>query len=227
MANLTAIDPSQFVQLVEPLLARQDLSGLLQLLKSHWTPEQIRDLMRSPHMDARKVALLALALVGPTCCTQELSHQLKDPDPVINELAEHALWAIWFRSGKTLEANQMVCKGADALTRREFNKAIELFNGAIRSDPDFAEAYNQRAIAYYLSEDYENSINDCKRTIKRMPCHFGAWAGMGHCHAHLGRPGCAIECYEKALSINPHMECVRETVGELKKKNSNYQSDGN
>src|ERR1700722_19912645 len=218
MGTLAAIDPSRFVELVQPLLAKKDVPGLLELLKAKWRPEQIRDLLRSEHCDARKVALLALALVGPTCCTEELSHHLKDPDPVINELAEHALWAIWFRSGKTCEANKLVCKGADALTGREFGGAITFFNEAIRCDPDFAEAYNQRAIAHYLSEDYENSIADCRRTIKRMPCHFGAWAGMGHCHAHMAQNACAVECYERALLINPHMECVRLAVGELKKK---------
>jgi tetratricopeptide (TPR) repeat protein len=216
--TVTAIDPCQFVELVEPLLARKDLSGLLNLLKKTWDPEQIRDLLRSPHTDARKVALLALALVGPSCCTHELSFQLKDPDKMINELAEHALWAIWFRSGKCLEANQLVCRGAEALNRRDIKRAIELFSGAIQTDPDFAEAYNQRAIAYYLSEDYERSIADCRRTIKRMPCHFGAWAGLGHCHAHLNEASQAIECYQKALEINPHLECVRETVEELRKR---------
>src|SRR5579864_5115152 len=109
MATLTEIDPAQFVQLVEPLLARKDLNGLLCLLKTRWQPEQIRGLLRSPHTDAKKVALLALALVGPVCCTEELSHQLKDPDPLINDLAEQALWAIWFRSGKTPEVNKLVC----------------------------------------------------------------------------------------------------------------------
>jgi tetratricopeptide (TPR) repeat protein len=216
--TLTAIDPSHFVQLVEPLLVRKDLPGLLNLLKTNWQPEQIRDLLRSPHNDARKVALLALALVGPTCCTHELSHQLKDPDPLINELAEHALWAIWLRCGKTTDVNQLVCRGAEALNTRDFERAIQLFSQAIRSDPDFAEAYNQRAIAYYLSEDYEKSIADCHRVIVRMPCHFGAWAGMGHCHAHLERIPEAIECYEKALSINPHLHCIGEAVQELKKR---------
>jgi tetratricopeptide (TPR) repeat protein len=216
--NLTAIDPSQFVHLVEPLLVRQDLAGLLLLLKTNWTPEQIRDLLRSPHTDARKVALLALALVGPCCCTEELSYHLKDPDPVINELAEHALWAIWFRSGKAPEANQLVCRGAEALNTRNFTRAIELFSQAIHTDPDFAEAYNQRAIAYYLSEDYQLSIADCRRAIRRMPCHFGAWAGMGHCHAHLEQISSALECYETALAINPHLHCVEETVWELKKR---------
>jgi tetratricopeptide (TPR) repeat protein len=220
MGTLTAIDPSQFVQLVEPLLAKKDLPGLLQLLKSNWQPEQIRDLLRSRHCDARKVALLALALVGPTCCTEELSRQLKDPDPVINDLAEHALWAIWFRSGNTQEANQLVCRGAEALNTREFARAIEIFSQAIRVDPCFAEAYNQRAIAYYLSEDYPRSVADCERVTRRMPCHFGAWAGMGHCHAHLNQIPQAIECYEKALSINPHMHCVQEAVRELKNRTS-------
>ncbi len=219
MGTVTAIDPSLFVQLVEPLLEKKDLPGLLDLLKTNWQPEQIRDLLRSRHCDARKVALLALALVGPTCCTEELSHQLKDPEPVINDLAEHALWAIWFRSGKTTEANQLVCRGAEALNTREFKRAIEILSHAIRVDPDFAEAYNQRAIAYYLSEDYVHSIADCERVVRRMPCHFGAWAGMGHCHAHLDEIPQAIECYEKALSINPHLHCVREAVGELKKQN--------
>jgi tetratricopeptide (TPR) repeat protein len=218
MEPLSAIDPSQFVELVEPLLVRKDLPGLLELLKANWHPEQIRELLRSAHCDARKVALLALALVGPTCCTEELSHQLRDPDPVINDLAEHALWAIWLRSGKTPEANQLVCRGAESLGTRDFPRAIEIFSHAIRVDPSFAEAYNQRAIAYYLSEDYPRSIADCRRAIMRMPCHFGAWAGMGHCLAHLEQIPPAIECYERALAINPHLHCVQETVRELKKR---------
>lgn len=215
---MTPIEPIQFVELVEPLLAQQDVAGLLCLLKTRWQPEQIRELLRSPHTDAKKVALLALALVGPVCCAEELALQLRDPDPVINQLAEHALWAIWFRGGKSQQANQLVCRGAEAIEAKDFERALELFSQAIRSDPDFAEAYNQRAIAYYLMEDYQNSVADCRRTTRRMPCHFGAWSGAGHCHAHLEEIPQAVECYEKALDINPHLDCVRETVGELKKR---------
>jgi tetratricopeptide (TPR) repeat protein len=215
---LAPIDPTQFVELVEPLLARQDVAGLLELLKKNWHPEQIRELLRSHHLDAKKIALLSLALVGPTCCVEDLALQLRDRDPVINQLAEHALWAIWFRGGKTAEANQLVCRGTQALNDGDLPGAIQILNQAIASDPDFPEAYNQRAIAYYLSEDYPRSIADCRRTVRRMPCHFGAWSGTGHCHAHLNELHEAIECYEKALTINPHLECVRETVNELRKR---------
>lgn len=215
---MAPIDPKKFVELVEPLLAQQDLCGLLELLQTNWHPEQIRDLLRSSHSDARKIALLSLALVGPTCCVEELAGLLRDRDPVINQLAEHALWAIWFRASKLPQANQLIGRGSQALNEKDFAGAIQLFNQAIAIDPDFAEAYNQRAIAYYLTEDYENSIADCRRATRRMPCHFGAWSGMGHCHAHLNEIPEAIESYEKALSINPRMDCVRETVNELRRQ---------
>jgi tetratricopeptide (TPR) repeat protein len=213
---LVPIDPKQFVQLVQPLLEQRDVAGLLCLIKSRWSADQVRDLLNSKHMDARKVALLAIALAGPSCCCEELATQLKDSDPVINQLAEHALWAIWFRSGKTANANQLICRGAGALSEREFAAAVDLFSKAIHEDPDFAEAYNQRGIAYYLMDDFARSMGDCRRAIRRMPCHFGAWAGMGHCHAHKNEIAEALECYEKSLEINPHLDCIRQTVAELR-----------
>jgi tetratricopeptide (TPR) repeat protein len=211
----TSIHPDEFVAAVKPLLERQDLCGLLQFLKSRWQPEQIVELLKSRHCDARKVAALALGLVGGKCCLGPLSEQLKDPDPIVNEMAEHALWSIWFRSG-SCEANHHLAKGAQAMERQEMPEAIRHFTRAIEIDPKFAEAYNQRAIAHYLLEHFDESIDDCRRTTELMPCHFGAWAGMGHCHAHTGRLQQALKCYQKALSINPHLECLVEACDELK-----------
>jgi tetratricopeptide (TPR) repeat protein len=85
-------------------------------------------------------------------------------------------------------------------------------------DPAFAEPHNQRAIGRYLQERYAESIEDCQEAVKRMTCHFGAWAGMGHCHAHLGRPREAIAAYEQALAVNPHLCCIREAVQELRRR---------
>jgi tetratricopeptide (TPR) repeat protein len=215
---LAPIDARQFVQLVEPLLENQDLPGLMSLLKTRWQPEQIRALLRSRHIDAKKVALLALALVGPTCCIDDLALQLKDPDELVNQLAEHALWSVWFRASNFPQAIQRLGCGAQAMNDRQLPAALDHFNHAIKIDPDFAEAFNQRAIAHYLLEDYEKSIGDCRRAVKRMPCHFGAWAGLGHSFAHLNGLRQAIQCYEKALSVNPHLSCIRESIVELRRK---------
>jgi tetratricopeptide (TPR) repeat protein len=210
------IDPCTFIMMVQPLLERMDLQGLLDLLKSHWKTEQIQQLMQSEHTDAKKVALLAVGLVGRGCCLPELSNHLKDPDPVVHEMTEHAMWNIWFRMGKSPEANHQLARGAQALERKDYEHALKHFNRALELDPDFAEAYNQRALAAYLLERYEDSVEDCKRTVERMPMHFGALAGMGHCYAHLGKLREAIDSYERALAIHPHFECLREAIPELR-----------
>lgn len=212
---MVAIEPCEFVGAVEPLLERKDHEGLLALLKSRWTYEQLQGLLNSRHTDARKVALLAVGMVGKSCCVPELARQLRDPDPVVNEMAEHAMWMIWFRAG-TEEANHQIGRGAQALGRRDFEHAISHFNKALELSPTFAEAYNQRAIAHYLSERFEESIADCRRAIELMPCHFGALAGMGHAYAHLGRAHEAIVAYEQALAVNPHLTCVQQAIDELK-----------
>jgi tetratricopeptide (TPR) repeat protein len=104
------------------------------------------------------------------------------------------------------------------MSRREFDAAKSYCTEAIRIDPDFAEAYNQRAIVHYLQEEFQKSIDDCWRATERMPCHFGAWAGMGHCYAHLGQHSEALESYQRALEINPYLDCVKQAVQELKSK---------
>lgn len=208
------VEPSEFIAAVQPLLERKDATGLQALLRARWTHEQIKAILDSDDIDARKVACLALALVGGKCAIPCLSRQLQHSDPVINQMAEHALWAIWLRCGAD-EANQALCHGMRAMNCKDMDGAVASFTQAIELDPTFAEAYNQRAIVWFLTERYEESISDCRHAVRQMPCHFGAWAGMGHCHAQQGRMPEAVECYEKAISINPHLDGVREALLEL------------
>lgn len=217
MAGTVSIDPGSFVASVTPLLEARDLEGLLCLLKRKYTPEQITSLLaRGPCPDARKVAALALSLVGGECCIPALVERLRDRDPTTNQMAEHALWSVWFRGGGSPAANAELARGTDCLSDRRFACAHKHFARAIELNPGFAEAYNQRAIAYYLQENYEASEADCRRAVELMPCHFGAWAGLGHCCAHLGRLDEALEAYEKALAINPHLDCIQQAVRELR-----------
>jgi tetratricopeptide (TPR) repeat protein len=212
------VDPEEFIATIQPMLETQNPAALLELLKSRWSREQIKQLLFCKCADARKVAALALALVGGRCCLKDLTAQLKHPDPMVNQMAEHALWSIWFRLG-SIEANHELCRGTQFVNRGQYEEAICCFTNAIELEPTFAEAYNQRAIAKYLQERYDESLEDCGRTVELMPCHFGAWSGMGHCHAHLGRMSEALECYQKALDVNPGLSGVRQVVAELANRN--------
>jgi tetratricopeptide (TPR) repeat protein len=215
VTSLPPINPTEFIAVVKPLLEGRDVQGLKGLLRSRWTHAQIATLFQCDNPDVRKTAALAFSLVGKKCCLPKLAPLLKDPDPVVNQMAEHAMWSVWFACGSP-EAKHELCRGSKALNCRDHERAIEAFSRAIELDPGFAEAYNQRAIVKYLQERYDESIRDCQATVERMPCHFGAWAGMGHCHAHQGRAAEAIEAYETALSINPHIEGVRQAIDDLR-----------
>jgi tetratricopeptide (TPR) repeat protein len=211
------IDPEAFISAVEPLLQSQDLKGIHALFARKWTCEQLEGLLGSSHTDAKKVAILALGLVGQRCCIEDLARALQDADPVVHQMAEHALWSIWFRCGAP-EACTELFRATQAMNERDFASAHRHFNRSIQIDPTFSEAYNQRAIAFYLQEEYDQSIADCRRTLSRMPMHFGAWAGMGHCQAHANQIEEAIDSYRKALSINPRLECVQMAIDELSRR---------
>jgi tetratricopeptide (TPR) repeat protein len=212
-----SIDPEHFIKVAQPLLQAKDAQGLQAALCSRWTKEQIMGLLVCSHPDAPKVAALALALVGGRCCIDALARQLHHRDPMVVQMSEHALWTIWFRLGKP-DANHHVCRGSQALNRRDFQHADCHFSKALQIDPTFAEAANQRAITHYLQEKFEDSLKDCLLATRLMPCHFGAWAGMGHCHAHLGQLEPAIHAYERALQIHPKLECIGEAIAELRRR---------
>jgi tetratricopeptide (TPR) repeat protein len=217
------IEPSVFVSVVRPLLESNNLQGLVEALRQRWDCKQISRLLIDGDRDARKVALVCLAMVGERACIDSIAGQLSDADRTINQMAEHALWSIWFRHG-TAEANVELCRGTKALGRRELDLAIEHFDRAILLDPRFAEPHNQRAITLFLQDRFEESIGDCRKAIRLMPCHFGALAGMGHSFLHLGQLDHAIRAYRRAIVVNPHLDGVRQTLEELTRGNVKRES---
>lgn len=213
---MTPIDADDFVAKVQPALQAQDWDRLMTTLQENWTADEVLSLLSSDHEDARKIAALAVGLIGQSGCLPELSKRLQDKDRVVVEMAEHAMWQIWFRGGTCDEANKHCARGAEALNRHEIEKAISHLDQAIRLSPDFAEAYNQRAIAHYLAERYDESVVDCQKVIELMPLHFGALSGLGHAYLALGRISEALDAYERALAVNPHLECIAQLVQELR-----------
>ena len=209
------IDPAEFLALLQPLLRSQDAEGIIALVRSRWDHQQVTTLFGDDNPDVRKVAAFVFGLVGKKCCLPKLAPLLNDPDVMVSQMAEHSMWSVWFRSGNP-QANHELCRGSKALNRRDYEHALQHFNRAVELDPGFAEAYNQRAIVHFLRENFEACISDCQKVLERMPCHFGAWAGLGHCHAHEGRLADAVRCYVQALSINPHLEGLRQGVAEMR-----------
>jgi tetratricopeptide (TPR) repeat protein len=209
------IQPDEFVTVMSPLLERRDVHATICTIHRMWTMSQVVELLDTDHLDAKKVAALVLSLIGTDSCLDALARQLKHPDRCLSQMAEHAMWSIWVQVGSE-PAKCQFARASMAASNRDLDSAISYFTKAIALDPDFAEAYNQRAMIYYLQERFEESLNDCIAATKLMPLHFGAFAGAGHCHACLGNTAAAIAFYERAKAINPHLECVDDLIRELR-----------
>jgi tetratricopeptide (TPR) repeat protein len=143
-----------------------------------------------------------------------LVRALRDPDPTVRSLAENALWAVWFRAD-TPENNEKLEQAAALLARHRYVDAIGITTRLVEKSPEFAEAYNQRAIAQYRLGRFDESAEDCRRALARNPYHTGALAGLAQCLVQLDRRAEAIEALRRASRIQPFSEGIRRFLAEL------------
>ena len=184
------------------------------ILRRDYPQDVLIGLLTHDVAPTRRAAVYALGLIGNTEAVAALIATLHHADLNMRGTAEKALWAIWFRSGDE-KIDDTLRAGVKHLERKQFDLAVAKLTEVIEVAPDFPEAYNQRAVAYYMQEAWEQSIDDCKKVISRNPVHFGAWAGMGHCYLRLARLNEAISAYQKALEINPNLYAVAHTVVQI------------
>ncbi len=205
------VDSENFMHVVLPLLEQGEAHALAEAVKLRWTSGQLCQLLHYGSLDVRKVVCLTLGLVGCRKCTDCLAHVLRDEDTQLSQMAEHALWSIWFRSGNA-KALPFFKRGLNALNQNDLPQSLDHFHRAIQVDPNFAEALNQCAIAHYLLEEYAKALEDCLSAVELVPIHFGALAGMGHCYAQMEDLPSAARCYQRALQINPRMDGIAQVL---------------
>jgi tetratricopeptide (TPR) repeat protein len=106
-------------------------------------------------------------------------------------------------------------RGRDAMGAGETLAAIEHFTALIDHAPDFAEGWNARATAYFQAGLYGPSVADIAQVLRLNPRHFGALTGFARILEETGKSDQALQVYEAALAIHPHLEGVREAVERL------------
>ena len=197
------------------LLVRYPTQGqrekLKQLLLQNYTQENLIDYLTHEVAPTREAAAYALGIIGDKEAIAPLVKALRHSDPDMRSNTEQALWAIWFRSGDK-SVDDMLQKGAEYIKKEQYVAALDLLTEVIQMAPEFAEGYNQRAIAYFMLEEWEQSIDDCKKVVTLNPVHFGAFAGMGQCYLRLGNLREALKAFQRALEIHPGLYGVAHTV---------------
>jgi tetratricopeptide (TPR) repeat protein len=124
------------------------------------------------------------------------------------------IWLEWSKSGSAA-MDLLLKRGEAAMAMGDPLTAVDHASALIDHAPDFAEAYNLRATAYFQMGELGLSIGDISRVLTLNPRHFGALAGLGAIFEELNEPAKALEVYREALKINPHMTDVKDAIARI------------
>jgi tetratricopeptide (TPR) repeat protein len=128
--------------------------------------------------------------------------------------AEAQIQQIWLNSGSAT-IDLIMRRAIEATANQGYAIALDLLDGVIALDPNYAEAWHQKAIVYFEVEDYAACLNAVERTLALEPRHFAAWAGLGQVLYRLNDRERALAALNRALAIHPYLAGTRDLVIEL------------
>ena len=142
--------------------------------------------------------------------SQELLDKLKtvETDEEAAQLEEE-IWDAWLVSGSAT-VDTLMERGLEYQGSEDLEGARDAFDRAIAIQPDYAEAWNRRAVLFFNDGKYDEAVADLESAIQLEPRHFGAWMGLAMIFESIDRPAAAARAYEKALEIHPHLEAAEQ-----------------
>ena len=159
-------------------------------------------------------AVLPLPAQAQEADVELLLDQLADPAQDRWMRIERQILNAWGQSGSA-SVDYLFQRGEAALQAGQAAEAIDHFSAVLDYAPDFAEAWNGRATAYFLANRLGQSLSDIEQVLRLNPRHFGALAGLGIILEQLDRPEEALAAYRASLAIHPHQQQVIDSVARL------------
>jgi tetratricopeptide (TPR) repeat protein len=206
--------PPFLLLLYQQYLSHQDSATLIRKVSNLYTTGTLQRLARHARREVRRAAVLALGFLGDYDANHTLGCALLDEDRTVRTIAENGIRTIWTRAGseaERMELGILIRLNAARLHKEAVFRATRLIERA----PWFAEAWHQRAVAHVALSRLVESIRDCHQALEINPYHFVAATSMGQAYLQLENPVSALECFRRALRLNPGLEGVRAQVVRL------------
>lgn len=146
-----------------------------------------------------------------------LFEALRDAEGDAARQIETKIWEEWADSGSPA-MNLLLLRGREALEAGETGEAIEHFSALIDHAPDFTEAYNARATAYFQAGRYGPSVADIREVLARNPRHFGALGGLALIFEETGQSAGALAAYRQVEALYPNREGLSEAIARLERE---------
>ncbi len=197
-------------------MAKEDTAAFIKRVSETYTVATLQRLAEYGEVMLRRASMLAIGMLGGYDSNAVLGRGLNDDDRGVRLIAENAIRQIWCRVGSERQRHQLSII-VRLNTSQQYHRALQLVNRLVEEAPHIAEAWNQRAVARYHLSHFNGSILDCRQSLELNPYHFGAAAGMGQCYLEKKDHLSALECFQRALKLNPGLEGVRAQISYLQK----------
>jgi len=129
---------------------------------------------------------------------------------------ENEITRILSRSGSPA-MDMLLRRGSDAMEAEDYRAAIEHLTALTDHAPDFAEGWNARATAFYISGEYALAIADIERVLALEPRHFSAISGLAFMLEEMGETAPALRAMRMVQEINPNRPNVTEAISRLER----------
>jgi tetratricopeptide (TPR) repeat protein len=167
-------------------------------------------------------AMLVLALAGATAADQTdprlaglFARLQATSSPSEARALEQIIAERWLETEDD-DARVLVREGIIHMSRGEYSPALAAFNGVVERAPHYAEGWNKRATVHFLMQDFIASIGDIEHTLALEPRHFGALAGLGQIYLAFDQKRLAVNAFDAALRLHPHLAGIRSLVEQLR-----------
>jgi tetratricopeptide (TPR) repeat protein len=199
------------LDLYERYLDNQDSAGFINQVSQRYSQGTLQRLTQHPFREVRRAAVLALGFLGDYQCNHTMGRALLDDDRTVRTLAENGIRSVWTRIGSQQDRQEL---GEILLLNaaQQYKETIPRTSKLIEHSPWIAEAWFQRAVAHYALGRLADAIRDCHETLEINPYHFIAATTMGQAYLELENPISALDCFRRALRLNPDLETVRNHV---------------
>lgn len=121
----------------------------------------------------------------------------------------------WLRSGSDT-TDLLMTRATQAMSAKQPETALELFDHILQLKPEWAEAYHQRATTLFQMRDYDGALRDLRQALAREPRHYSALSGLGMIMHQLDNKKAAFAAFSKALELHPNLENLKGMVERLR-----------
>ena len=103
---------------------------------------------------------------------------------------------------QAINLEELVKCGEKEASRNNFERALDIFDNAIRINPSFDSAYGDKALVFDKMGELDESLKMYSKALEINPKNSVTWHNRGLTLIKKKRMDEAINCFDKAISID-------------------------